>query len=200
MKRIFSSSGASRPVASPAERPDPVALEAALRGSAAQNGETLWDLSSSRPRLVVFLRHLGCTFCREALAELARLRQRIERPGAGIVLVHLARDDRRAERLFEIYKLADVPRISDPDKVLYRAVGLGQGTLGELLGPQVLARSVQATCRGHLPGRSGGDTRQMPGVFLIHEGRILEEFRHRTSADQPDYVALADRVPAAGAA
>ncbi len=180
--------------------PDPADLDRALEQAAAQTGETLRKLSQSRPRLVVFLRHLGCTFCRETLAELARRRQHVESAGVGVVLVHLARDDRRAERLFSIYKLADLPRIADPERRLYRALGLEQGSLGDLLGPQVLLRTVEATCRGHLPGRAGGDTRQMPGAFLIHRGRVLAEFRHRTVADRPDFVALASRYEAQGAA
>lgn len=174
---------------------DPQALEQALASARSQAGEDLWSLTRDRPRLVVFLRHLGCTFCRETLAELARKRDRIEQAGVGIVLVHLARDDQRAERLFRVYNLADVPRIADPERQLYLAVGLDHGALGDLLGPRVLVRTVEATCRGHLPGRTGGDTRQMPGVFLIHHGRVVEEFRYRTVADRPDYVALADRSP-----
>lgn len=178
---------------------DPAALAAALEAATAQTGGTLAELTREQPRLVVFLRHLGCTFCRETLAELARQREAIEERGVGIVLVHLARDDRRAERLFTLYKLADVPRIADPERRLYRAVGLEHGSLGELLGPHVLARTVEATCRGHLPGKTGGDTRQMPGVFLIQGGRIVAAFRHRTAADRPDYLALAGRPAAAEA-
>ena len=37
-----------------------------------QHGRTLQQLSDSQPVLVVFLRHSGCTFCREAVADLVR--------------------------------------------------------------------------------------------------------------------------------
>ena len=36
-----------------------------------QQGSTLLELSKQAPVLLVFLRHTGCTFCREALADLA---------------------------------------------------------------------------------------------------------------------------------
>jgi hypothetical protein len=36
--------------------------------------------------------------------------------------------------------------------------------------------------------------RQLPGVFVIQNGAILREFRHRTAADRPDYVALVRSV------
>ncbi|MGP1310160.1 MAG: hypothetical protein ACTS27_08185, partial [Phycisphaerales bacterium] len=38
--------------------------------------------------LLVFLRHAGCTFCREALADVAKRRRRIENAKVRIVLVH----------------------------------------------------------------------------------------------------------------
>jgi hypothetical protein len=35
-----------------------------------------------------------------------------------------------------------------------------------------------------------GDGLQMPGVFLLHRGKVLREFRHESAADRPDYVTL----------
>ena len=158
-----------------------------------QNGESLLSLSRRQPRLVVCLRHLGCTFCREALADLGRMRPEIESSGTGIVLVHPA-DDVRAAALFAKYGLEDVPRLADPDQVLYRALGLSKGSFLQLLGPRVLWRAGAATLRGHHLGRKDGDTRQMPGVFLVQDGRIVEAFRHRDVADKPDYPAIASRL------
>jgi hypothetical protein len=58
------------------------AVSLAFRMARCQNGESLLSLSRRRPQLVVCLRHLGCTFCRESLADLARLRSEIESTGA----------------------------------------------------------------------------------------------------------------------
>nr|WP_256200529.1 hypothetical protein [Verrucomicrobium spinosum] len=46
-------------------------------------GPSLAALSQQSPVLVVFLRHAGCTFCREALADIARVRPAIEAPAPG---------------------------------------------------------------------------------------------------------------------
>ena len=161
----------------------------AFRMARCQNGESLLSLSRRRPQLVVCLRHLGCTFCRESLAELARVRPEIEASGTGIVLVHPGDAD-RAVGLFERYGLADLPRLADPGKILYRALGLETGSLLQLFGPRVVLRAGVATLRGHHPGRPDGDVRQLPGVFLVHDGRVVEAFRHRDVADQPDYPAI----------
>lgn len=165
-------------------------VELALRLARCQTGESLLSLSRSRPRLVVCLRHLGCTFCRESLGDLAGLRSELERSGTGIVLVHPGTDDRAAE-LFATYGLEDLPRFGDPDRVLYRALGLARGSLLQLAGPRVFWRAFVATLRGHRAGRTGGDVRQMPGVFLVDHGRLVEAFRHRDVAERPDYLQIA---------
>ena len=165
-------------------------VELALRLARCQTGESLLSLSRRRPRLVVCLRHLGCTFCRESLADLARLRPEIERSGTGIVLVHPGTDDRAGE-LFATYDLDDLPRFADPDRVLYRSLGLSRGSLLQLAGPRVVWRALVATLRGHRAGRTGGDVRQMPGVFLVDHGRLVEAFRHRDVAERPDYGEIA---------
>lgn len=165
----------------------------ALRMARAQNGESLLSLSRRRPRLVVCLRHLGCTFCRESLADLSRLRSEITALGVGIVLVHPSTDERAAV-LFRSYGLDDLPRFADPDRVLYRALGLALGSLGQLFGPRVFWRGAAATLRGHRPGAKAGNVRQMPGVFLVRDGQVLDAFRHRDVAERPDYRAITGRL------
>lgn len=165
------------------------------RGS---TGATLADLSLGRSVLVVFLRHAGCTFCREALADLADARDRLASQGVDIALVHMG-TDASASTLFGRYGLGDVPRFSDPERHLYKAFGLFHGTVGQLLGPKVVARGVRAAwIERHGLGRPVGDPRQMPGAFVVRDGRIIASFRHRSAGDRPDYSALACPVePAA---
>jgi len=44
---------------------------------------------------------------------------------------------------------------------------------------------------GHLPGRIKGDPLQLPGAFLLHQGRVIKRYSYRDAADRPDYVMLA---------
>ena len=60
------------------ELPDEATL---LAGALTSTGASLAELSRQQPILVVFLRHAGCTFCREALADLATQRAAIEKTG-----------------------------------------------------------------------------------------------------------------------
>ncbi|MCS7041686.1 MAG: AhpC/TSA family protein [Bryobacteraceae bacterium] len=153
-------------------------------------GLTLDELSRISPVLLVFLRHMGCTFCREALADLAARRREIEQEGARLVLVHMS-DESYAARFFARYGLEDVQRISDPERTLYRAFGLPRGRFGDVLGPKVWWRGFQAgVLGGHGVGRLMGDGFQMPGVFLLFHGEIIRSYRHQSAADRPDYLAL----------
>lgn len=96
--------------------------------------------------------------------------------------------------------LADAPRLSDPDGALYREVGLGTVAAAALASPRLWARGFQcAIVEGHGFGvQTPQAIRQLPGVFLIHAGRLLREYRHSRPSDRPDYVALAaPLVPAA---
>jgi peroxiredoxin len=164
--------------------------ETALAQTRTDTGETIADISRRAPVLLVFLRHAGCTFCREALADLARQRPALGRAGTHLVFVHMSEIE-GFRRFAAGYGLGDVPQVSDPERKLYRALGLRRGTLGQLLGWRVLVRGFQAAIFArHGLGAIQGDSTQMPGVFLIRDGRILAAHRHRDSADRPDYVAV----------
>lgn len=155
------------------------------------DGDTLDDLAIQRPQLVLFLRHAGCTFCRESLADLSQQRAAIEASGCGIVLVHMGDNARDAE-FFEKYGLGDVPRSADPTCRLYRQFGLDLGSFTELLGPRVWLRGlIAAVLNGHGVGRLQGNGFQMPGAYIYECGRILGGIQHEHSSDRPDYAELA---------
>jgi len=151
-------------------------------------GETLGDLSRKSPVLVLFVRHLGCTFCREALADLAKRRPGIVAQGISLAIVHMSTDD-QAKVLASLYNLDDVPRFSDPEQRLYKAFGLTRGSLLSVVGPQVWLRGFGAMVK-HGIGVPQGDVFQMPGAFLVHNGEIVRAFRHANSAQVPDFDAL----------
>jgi len=154
-------------------------------------GVTLDELSRLSQVMVVFLRHAGCTFCREALADLAARRREIEKSGTRLVLVHMG-SEQHGMKLFDRYGLGEVAQISDPKRNLYRAFGLPRGGVCDLIGPKVWIRGFQAGILGrHGAGRMVGDGFQMPGVFLLFHGEVVRSFRHQSAADRPDYIGLA---------
>lgn len=166
-------------------------LPAELLDSArTQTGESLGELSRKSPVLVVFLRHCGCTFAREALDDVARQRAAITASGTTIVLVHM-QTDADAQALFTRYKLGDLPRISDPDQKLYQAFDLQRGSVWQVMGPANVLPAIASIFRGNGSAIPNSDIYQLPGVFLIREGQIVNAFRATRSSERPDYAEVA---------
>ena len=98
----------------------------------------------------------------------------------------------QGNEFFSRYGLEDVALISDPNADVYKSFGLGRGSISEIFNWKVWKRGYDSAIKaGHGLGMLVGDGFQMPGVFLIHKGKILREFRHETPADRPDYVEMA---------
>jgi peroxiredoxin len=173
-------------------------LMAALEGASTQSGEKLSKLAEESPILLVFLRHAGCTFCREALGDIARTRAAIEGTGTRIILVHM-RDSEAIGDLMVKYQIQSVDRICDPDQNLYRAFGLKRGSWRQLFGPKVLLRGLKAgILGGHGIGRLSADSFQLPGTFFLNQAGILRRYRHRSAADRPDYAGLCSAADGCG--
>lgn len=166
-------------------------LARALTSVESHRGATLSALSQTNPTLVVLLRHTGCTFCRETLADLTAQRQTLESRGVTLALVHMS-DPLEATRTMSRYGLDAVHRFSDPQCALYRAFGLRRGSFQQLLGVKVWFRGITAGIfRGHGVGRMLGDGFQMPGVFLLDRGEIVSQFQAQSVSDRPDYLVIA---------
>ena len=161
------------------------------------SGEPLSALAAPGPLLLVFLRHLGCTFSRQAVSDVLTLRRRGELEGIPVVFVHMGLPH-EGKAFLAAQGWPDARHVSDPERHLYRAFGLRRaGAWRVALSPRVWwggARSI--LLEGHRAGRPVGDPYQLPGAFLLAEGRIEAAFRHRTSADRPDYLRLVTRKKA----
>lgn len=152
--------------------------------------KSLYELSMERPIMLVFLRHFGCTFCREALADISEKREVLESMGAKLVFVHMAEAE-IAERYFNRYNIPNAIHISDPECKFYKAFGLMKGSFTQLFGLQTWIRGFQAgLMEGHGIGPQLGDGFQMPGVFVIQDGDLKEAFIHKLASDRPDYEGL----------
>lgn len=153
-------------------------------------GHSLKELSDEQPVMLVFLRHFGCIFCREALADISKQREDIEKRGIKIVFVHMAEPE-EAEKYFHKYTLSGLEHISDPACRYYQAFGLVKGNFRQLFGLETWIRGFSAVVEGHSAGAQLGDGFQMPGVFILQNGVIVESFIHKLASDRPDYGDLA---------
>ncbi len=165
-----------------------VDFEKALRDVVDQHGKSLRELSRERSLLVLFVRHAGCTFCREALADLEQQRDQIEKAGHHLAVVHMGTDE-SAQAFFKKYHLSDISRFSDPQQLLYRAFELELGNPSQLFGLRIWWRGFKsAILSGHGFGGLVGNGFRMPGMFIIKDGKILASHKHKDASERPDYV------------
>ena len=78
----------------PAIVPDTQEMAAVLGEYRTETGRTLLDLVDESPLLLIFLRHFGCSFCRQTLDDVSRIRAQIEARGIRPVFVHLGTPER----------------------------------------------------------------------------------------------------------
>jgi len=152
-------------------------------------GSPLRDLPAEVPVLVVLLRSFGCTFCREAMADVAAVQPQLDGAGTRVAFVHGGSPD-DAEPWFAKYRLTDVIRVSDPGLDHYRAFGLGRTGVQALVDPVTWARGAVCALSHGFGGQTPELMRQLPGVFVVRGDAVLAEYRHRSPADRPDYLAL----------
>lgn len=159
-----------------------------------QNSASVLDITNQQPTLLIFLRHFGCQFCREAMDDLSKLRPRLNALNTELVLVHMA-EIAIAETYFTKFNLLGVSHVSDPNSRFYAAFGLVKGDFTQIFGIQSWIRgfSVQAKYGAEV-NKHLGDNFQMPGAFMIHQGKILDSYIHKNTSDRPDYKGLLDAI------
>lgn len=180
------------------EVPESVKLLMAHMGGT--HGQTLLSMAARGPTLMVFLRHLGCVFCRQTLSDLREAKPALAARGISIALIHMA-SDRQAELVFRLYGMEGEARFSDPDRSLYQAFGLRRVTMRELVSTQLFKKGFEACIRErHAMSVPRGDPMQMPGVFLVEGGTVLASFVHDHPWDRPRYQDFATAVKTSRAA
>ena len=150
-------------------------------------GESLLKNSKNEPLLFVFVRHKGCTFCREALSQLSEHKSQLMQRRVHIFVVHMGPESTSVE-LENTYHLQGVEFISDPDKKFYKAFGLKRGSLNQLFGPRIWLRGFQAgVLRGHGIGAIEGDGLQLGGICLLKNGSLTRLLDPCDAADTGDW-------------
>jgi hypothetical protein len=168
-------------------------LADSLRAFHTETGRPLLELLDESPVLLVFLRHFSCAFCAQALDRVAQVRAQIEARGVRPVFAHLGTPE-RAKPYFDYYRLSTVERISNPEATLYQLPYFGLSRTNPYLHslhPAVLMGWLKGALFKYGIGPIKEDAHQMPGVFFLKERKIVRAFRHRTIADEPDYLKLA---------
>lgn len=142
--------------------------------------------------MLVFIRQLGCVFCKEALTELSERQKSFKEKGVDLILVHMA-ETAYATGHFNKFGLKNIQHISDVDCNFYAQFGLVKGSFSQLFGLSTWVRGYQLNNSHGFEVEKAkhlGDAFQMPGIFIIRQGQVKSEFIHRRASEKPDYDAL----------
>ena len=107
----------------------------------------------------------------------------LERMGAGALAVGFSPADALAA-------LADSlewpwPFLTDPDRLLYRRLGVERASRRDLFTPGTLRIYREAAARGERVRRPVEDARQLGGDALVMDGRAVRLFRPASPDDRP---------------
>ena len=135
----------------------------------------LSEVYPDAPFALIFLRHLGCVFCREQVKEMAQLE------GWNIAFVAMAEPEEAAQFREKMGSLATF--ICDPEAELYQKFSLERGSMKQVLGASNWKRGFQAMFKGNGVGAPVGDPFRLGGAFVMANGKITWEHRNRDAAD-----------------
>jgi peroxiredoxin len=113
-----------------------------------------------------FIRYLGCLYCRDQVKDMRNHAPEIDRAGLRVVLIAPARPD-AAAAFVEQFSLP-FPLLCDPRREAYRAYGLTDGTVGQLINPRIVVRGATTLLRGTMHGKPETRvSRQLPGTAIV---------------------------------
>jgi peroxiredoxin len=152
---------------------------------------TVW---SQQPlTLLTFLRHFGCLFCRQWLAELEAHKTELHAAGLHIHAVAMGEPKHAARYCGEL-----APSLSclvNETSAPYNAYGLQQAGLGEFFNANVAKNGQKALQNGATVGQIIGDPRMMPGNFLIDQRGVVQWAHY--SKDVSDHPTISEIIAAA---
>jgi peroxiredoxin len=130
---------------------------------------------------------------------LDRARQQFEAAGGRLVLIGQLSPRHAAH--FRRRQAIEVPVLADDERASYKAAGAKMATMGELLGPSVVAKGFLTTARtGRMQTRTVGHPAQLGGAMVIApDGRVAWSHMAQDASDnaQPEEILEAVRRAAA---
>jgi peroxiredoxin len=118
--------------------------------------------------------------------QLHRAREKFEAAGASVTLIGQATPRHAAH--FRRRQGIELPVLADEKRTSYKAAGAKVATLGELLGPKVVAKGLATTARDRVvQGRTIGHPAQLGGAMVIDPtGEIVWSHMSQDASDNAE--------------
>ena len=115
--------------------------------------------------------------------QLHRARDQFEAAGAKLVLIGQATPRHAAH--FRRRQQIELPVLADEERISYKAAGAKIASLGELVGPKVLAKGAISSLRsGQMQGRHVGHPAQLGGAVVVApDGEVVWSHMSKDASD-----------------
>lgn len=158
----------------------------------AQRLSDLW--STDGFTALVLLRHAGCMFCKAQARDLTQQRAALEQAGLQVVLI-LPETPARVTA-FRAEQQVPFTLLADPDAALYRALDVGDGSLGQMVNVHTLLGGAKELLRGNRPTlRRPSHATLLPGAVLVDASGQMHWLQRAEHA--ADHSSSADLIAAA---
>jgi len=109
----------------------------------------------------------------------------MKQAGGELLLVTMGTPEQAAE--FRAGIKSELTFAADPQREVFRAYGLQQGTAKQVIGPKVWASLFKGLVRAGA-GKPIGDIWQMPGAFVIDRGGVIRYAHYPSNqAEHPSH-------------
>ncbi len=148
----------------------------------------LGQLYTGRKTLVSFLRHFGCPFCREWLAQLEEHHSQLQAAGVQVVAVAMGEPKHVKRYCGNLAPHVDCLTGNEQGRDAYDAYGLIRAGAKEFLSFNVLKAGIRAFSKGKAMGQIIGDPLMLSGSFIIDEnGHITWAYYAQYPGDHPAF-------------
>lgn len=144
----------------------------------------IYKLSSKGTCVLVFLRQLGCMFCRRRIAELAALQPRLDPKNATLILISNG-STKHAKKILSEAGLT-CPVLMDKAQRAYRLMHLPRGLRAALLNAKTVSKIGETVRMGFRQGRTSGDSLQLGGYFVFRGNKVLLSHPDKYTGDNVD--------------
>lgn len=133
------------------------------------------------------------------MAQLESQHEEIEAAGLRVVAIGLGKPEHAARFCGKLAPSLTCLTNEEPD--LNHTYGLTQGGLLQLLSPSALRNGARAASKGFSQGQSTGDTRMLPGTFVVDTSGIIRyAYYSENAGDHPNITELLHSVARSGVA
>ncbi len=150
------------------------------------------------PLVVTFMRHFGCSFCREHLEHIRSRYGEITAVGADVVAIF--QYTAQATHEFCVGRGLPFQCAGDPLRAAYAELDVRRGRARDMFSLGVMRRMLPAMRTEGVGSANGGDMLQLPGTFVVAaNGRVTLAHYGANAADNPPVDEIMDAVRAAAA-